>query len=281
MAANPITQSGLDLSWLNLYEDGCRYPRQEGPHPEGDQPGPLRRRARGLGDMTYRMRGAVARGRAPSASAPTTCPSRTSGPRTRHALRRGHPAAVVLCPRHPLGDARTAAPEESSGRCASSAPSSPRSSSSPATCPGQWLPDVSAQDFEAGLFLVTQIMDEARHTDVFRKRALANGGGLLAQAPASACAPSSKPRLHRDVRAHARPGRRLRAVDVPHGRTHRPDRCRQAHLPPRARRTNPPPRLRRHAPQVRARYRARAPRRDPPLPRQGRRATPPAAAPAT
>jgi hypothetical protein len=47
--------------------------------------------------------------------------------------------------------------------------------------PGQWLPFVSAQDFEAGLFLASQIMDEARHTDVFRKRALANGGGLLAQ----------------------------------------------------------------------------------------------------
>jgi hypothetical protein len=28
---------------------------------------------------------------------------------------------------------------------------------------------------------MSQIMDEARHTDVFRKRALANGGGLLAQ----------------------------------------------------------------------------------------------------
>jgi hypothetical protein len=47
--------------------------------------------------------------------------------------------------------------------------------------PGQWLPEVSAQDFESGLFLMSQIMDEARHTDVFRKRALANGGGLLAQ----------------------------------------------------------------------------------------------------
>ncbi len=45
--------------------------------------------------------------------------------------------------------------------------------------PGQWLPEISAQDFECGLFLASQIMDEARHTDVFRKRALANGGGLM------------------------------------------------------------------------------------------------------
>jgi hypothetical protein len=32
---------------------------------------------------------------------------------------------------------------------------------------------------EAKMFLCTQIMDEARHAEVFRKRALANGGGLL------------------------------------------------------------------------------------------------------
>jgi hypothetical protein len=31
---------------------------------------------------------------------------------------------------------------------------------------------------EAKMFLCTQIMDEARHAEVFRKRALANGGGL-------------------------------------------------------------------------------------------------------
>lgn len=33
--------------------------------------------------------------------------------------------------------------------------------------------------FEVKAFLSTQMMDEARHTEVFRKRALANGGGLL------------------------------------------------------------------------------------------------------
>ncbi|PZC49517.1 MAG: hypothetical protein DK306_000533 [Chloroflexi bacterium] len=49
--------------------------------------------------------------------------------------------------------------------------------------PGQWLPRLSPEYYEVGLFLMTQIMDEARHMDVFRKRALANGGGLLAQGP--------------------------------------------------------------------------------------------------
>ncbi|MEE9277305.1 MAG: ferritin-like domain-containing protein [Dehalococcoidia bacterium] len=51
--------------------------------------------------------------------------------------------------------------------------------------PGQWLPKISPEYYEVGLFLMTQIMDEARHVDVFRKRALVNGGGLLAQGPGS------------------------------------------------------------------------------------------------
>jgi hypothetical protein len=45
--------------------------------------------------------------------------------------------------------------------------------------PGQWLPQISNDHFEVKLFLASQIMDEARHLDVFRKRALANGGGLM------------------------------------------------------------------------------------------------------
>ena len=52
-----------------------------------------------------------------------------------------------------------------------------------ADAPGQWLPRLSPEYYEVGLFLMTQIMDEARHLDVFRKRALINGGGLLAQGP--------------------------------------------------------------------------------------------------
>ncbi|MCH7836395.1 MAG: ferritin-like domain-containing protein [Chloroflexi bacterium] len=47
--------------------------------------------------------------------------------------------------------------------------------------PGLWLPEVNSEYHEVKLFLLTQIMDEARHLDVFRKRALANGGGLLSQ----------------------------------------------------------------------------------------------------
>jgi hypothetical protein len=45
--------------------------------------------------------------------------------------------------------------------------------------PSQWLPSISNDHFEVKMFLASQIMDEARHLDVFRKRALANGGGLM------------------------------------------------------------------------------------------------------
>ena len=45
--------------------------------------------------------------------------------------------------------------------------------------PGSWLPRISNDHYEVKLFLASQVMDEARHLDVFRKRALANGGGLL------------------------------------------------------------------------------------------------------
>jgi hypothetical protein len=49
--------------------------------------------------------------------------------------------------------------------------------------PGKFAPNISADHFESGLFLATQIMDEGRHLDVFRKRALANGIGLLQAGP--------------------------------------------------------------------------------------------------
>ena len=45
--------------------------------------------------------------------------------------------------------------------------------------PGRFMHQIPAEHFEAQLFLGTQVMDEARHEDVFRKRALVNGGGLV------------------------------------------------------------------------------------------------------
>ncbi len=49
--------------------------------------------------------------------------------------------------------------------------------------PAKWMCRINHDFHEVKLFLATQIMDEARHLDVFRKRALANGGGLLMASP--------------------------------------------------------------------------------------------------
>ncbi len=45
--------------------------------------------------------------------------------------------------------------------------------------PAKWLWQMNQHFHEVKMFLCTQAMDEARHLEVFRKRALANGGGLL------------------------------------------------------------------------------------------------------
>ena len=44
--------------------------------------------------------------------------------------------------------------------------------------PAMWSWQMNQHFHEVKLFLATQAMDEARHLEVFRKRALANGGGL-------------------------------------------------------------------------------------------------------
>jgi hypothetical protein len=45
--------------------------------------------------------------------------------------------------------------------------------------PGKWISQVTPDYYEPRMYLISQVMDEARHLDVFRKRALANGGGLM------------------------------------------------------------------------------------------------------
>jgi hypothetical protein len=48
--------------------------------------------------------------------------------------------------------------------------------------PGKWIANVTPDYYEPRMFLQSQVMDEARHLDVFRKRALVNGGGLMRRA---------------------------------------------------------------------------------------------------
>src|SRR5579883_1523711 len=52
-----------------------------------------------------------------------------------------------------------------------------------ADVPAGWEHRISYDFHEVKLFLATQIFDAARHVEAFRKRALANGGGLGRQSP--------------------------------------------------------------------------------------------------
>lgn len=45
--------------------------------------------------------------------------------------------------------------------------------------PARWISQTTPDYFEPRNVLLAQVMDESRHMDVFRKRALANGGGLM------------------------------------------------------------------------------------------------------
>jgi hypothetical protein len=45
--------------------------------------------------------------------------------------------------------------------------------------PARWIAQTTPDYLEPRQVLLAQVMDEARHMDVFRKRALANGGGLM------------------------------------------------------------------------------------------------------
>ena len=47
--------------------------------------------------------------------------------------------------------------------------------------PGKCIAETTPEYYEPRMFLISQIMDEARHMDVFRKRVFANGGGLMGQ----------------------------------------------------------------------------------------------------
>ncbi|MCB1694443.1 MAG: hypothetical protein KDI19_16845 [Pseudomonadales bacterium] len=52
--------------------------------------------------------------------------------------------------------------------------------------PAKWIAKTTPDYYEPRMTLLAQIMDESRHMDVFRKRALANGGGLLARSGGTA-----------------------------------------------------------------------------------------------
>lgn len=181
MAANPVTESGLDLSWLNLYDEPTlAVPGKKGLTLKEINLGKYADDRRGAGDMTYRARGAIARPGAqrfgPNYQKKADVWSENCVMLYEEATQRQWSSARDI-----PWDTLEALPDEIERAMCQLCTMLTEVEFIAGDVPGQWMPFVSAQDFEAGLFLMSQIMDEARHTDVFRKRALANGGGLLAQ----------------------------------------------------------------------------------------------------
>lgn len=181
MAANPISAPGLDLSWLDLYEEPTSaLPGKKGMTLRDINLGRYGAEERGAGDMTYRMRGAIARPGAqrfgPNYQKKSDVWSENCMLLYEEAVQRQWASARDI-----PWDTLTELPDDIERAMCQLCTMLTEVEFIAGDVPGQWMPFVSAQDFEAGLFLMTQIMDEARHTDVFRKRALVNGGGLLAQ----------------------------------------------------------------------------------------------------
>ncbi len=181
MVANPVTESGLDLSWLNLYDEpASATPGKKGLTLKEINLGRYADAQRGGGDMTFRLRGAIPRPGAqrfgPNYMAKSDVWSENCIMLYEEATQRQWSSARDI-----PWDTLQPLPDEIERAMCQLATMLTEVEFIAGDVPGQWMPFVSAQDFEAGLFLMSQIMDEARHTDVFRKRALANGGGLLAQ----------------------------------------------------------------------------------------------------
>ncbi|MGE5594777.1 MAG: hypothetical protein ACM3S1_01930 [Hyphomicrobiales bacterium] len=181
MAANPTTESGLDLSWLNLYDEpASATPGKKGMTLKEINLGRYGDAARKGGDMTPRLRGEIPRPGAqrfgPNYQSKADVWSENCMMLYEEAAQRQWSSARDI-----PWDTLEELPDEIERAMCQLATMLTEVEFIAGDVPGQWMPFVSAQDFEAGLFLMSQIMDEARHTDVFRKRALANGGGLLAQ----------------------------------------------------------------------------------------------------
>jgi hypothetical protein len=181
MAAVASTEPGLDLSWLDLYsEPTSAVPGKKGMTLREINLGRYSDATRNGGDMTYRQRGVTPRPGAQRFGANYQNKADVWAENCmmlyEEAVQRQWASARDI-PWNTL----EAVPDDIERAMCQLATMLTEVEFIAGDVPGQWLPEISAQDFECGLFLMTQIMDEARHTDVFRKRALANGGGLLAQ----------------------------------------------------------------------------------------------------
>ena len=96
--------------------------------------------------------------------------------RGRAALRPGRRRAVGRDARHPVGEGRRRCRRRSSARVGQVMTFLAENELSALYVPAQFLPRIHPAYAETAMFLATQMADEARHIDVFLKRARAGGG---------------------------------------------------------------------------------------------------------
>ena len=179
----PAEQPPLDLSWLDLDNTwGVRAkPGRRGLTLEEIEVGPYKPPER-TDNQTLRPRGAVARQRAPKVGRPyvqkTEVWAANAGMLYEEAVQRQWSSATDV-----PWESLAPLPDDLERAMCQLCTFLTEVEFIAGDVPGMWLPEVSSEYHEVKLFLLTQIMDEARHLDVFRKRALANGGGLLSQGP--------------------------------------------------------------------------------------------------
>ena len=130
--------------------------------------------------------------------------------------------------------------------------------------PGRFISTMSPDYQEVRLALLAQVMDESRHLDVFRKRALANGGGLMRMIDSVSDVVGGSTDNAREFTEfffpppHHRRGQR--ADPVPAGRDDGIQRGRKSYLPPLRPGRGPPCGHRSVAPAVHERVFAGTPR---------------------
>ena len=96
---------------------------------------------------------------------------------------------------------------------------------------GRWEPEISYGYHEVKLYLATTVFENARAVEVFRKRALSNGGGLGLQSPGWGFrSVIDCPQLHRDGSHPVRPAGQPDARAVRVRREVREEPRREVHL---------------------------------------------------
>lgn len=180
MAAAPSTEPGLDLSWLNLDDD---WGVQATPGRKGLTLDDLSVNGYGdvaaeAGDPVMRMRGAFPDPRSPRHGRQYKTKADVWSESARllyeEAMQRQWESAVDI----PWEEVKDVPDDIEMAQC-TLCTFLTQVEFIAGDLPGRFMGQVHPDQFEVQLFLGTQLMDESRHEDVFRKRALVNGGGLV------------------------------------------------------------------------------------------------------